>query len=191
MKLIPMTLISFFCAAGPAFSDASSIHDFIVETIDGEKADLSRYEGKVVLIVNTASKCGFTKQYADLVKLQDAYADKPFVILGFPANNFGNQEPGSDQQIAEFCSTKFGVDFPMFSKVSVKGEDQHPLFAYLTSAENPDFTGNIKWNFEKFLVGPDGKVARRFRSGAKPGSEEITEAVDALLPPGEEGSSKE
>ncbi len=160
---------------------ADSVHEFTVEDITGEDVDLSQYKGKVLLIVNTASKCGFTRQYADLVKLSEAYADKDVVILGFPANNFKNQEPGSNEEIAAFCSSKYGVAFPMFSKVSVKGEDQHELFAYLTTAENPDFKGNIRWNFEKFVVGPDGKVARRFRSMTNPNGGKVRDAIDALL----------
>lgn len=164
-----------------AMSEATSVHEFTVLDIDGREVQLSDYQGKVLLIVNTASKCGFTKQYADLVQLQKEYADKGLVVLGFPANNFGNQEPGSNQQIMEFCSAKYGVDFPMFSKVSVKGEDQAPLFQYLTTAENPDFTGGIRWNFEKFLVDQDGVLRHRFRSLTKPTSKSLRGAVNELL----------
>src|SRR5690606_33215205 len=135
----------------------------------------------VLLIVNTASKCGFTKQYADLVRLQKEYADKDVVVLGFPANNFRNQEPGSNAEIAEFCSATYGVDFPMFAKVSVAGEDQAPLFTYLTTAPNPDFTGKINWNFEKFLVDENGVLQRRFRSAVNPGSDDFRQALDEIL----------
>lgn len=175
-----LSLFALFTTQTAAVA-ADSIHEFTVPDITGEDVDLSQYKGKVLLIVNTASKCGFTRQYADLVKLSEAYADKGVMILGFPANNFRNQEPGSNEEIAAFCSDKYGVAFPMFSKVSVKGEDQHELFAYLTMAENPDFTGNIRWNFEKFLIGPDGKVVRRFRSMTNPNGNKVRGAIDTLL----------
>jgi glutathione peroxidase len=182
MKYMILSLFTLF-AAVPTFAESSekSVHEFTVQDITGEDVDLSAYKGKVLLIVNTASKCGFTKQYAQLVELQKTYKDKGVVVLGFPANNFGRQEPGTNAEIQTFCTRNYGVDFPMFSKVSVKGEDQVPLFAYLTTAENPDFTGGIRWNFEKFLVGPDGKLAHRFRSQVKPDDEKITKAIDALL----------
>lgn len=176
-------MISFlsFLFSSSLVADQTSVHEFTVNSIQGEEVNLSRFKGKVLLIVNTASKCGFTRQYADLVELQKTYADKEVVILGFPANNFAGQEPGSNQEIAEFCSTRFGVEFPMFSKVSVKGGDQHPLFLYLTTAENPDFKGDIRWNFEKFLVDADGVLQRRFRSKTKPTSEEVAGAIEVLL----------
>lgn len=180
MKLLMISILSILFSA-PLLAAETSVHAFTVTSIQGEEIDLSKYKGKVLLIVNTASKCGFTKQYADLVELQKNYADKDFVLVGFPANNFGKQEPGSNQEIAEFCSIRFGVEFPMFSKVSVKGADQHPLFHYLTTAENEDFKGDIRWNFEKFLVDADGVLHRRFRSQTKPTSESVTDAIDALL----------
>lgn len=163
------------------YSDATSIFAFKVNDITGTEVNLSDYKGKVLLIVNTASKCGFTKQYTDLVKLQKDYADKNLVVLGFPANNFGGQEPGSNEQIAEFCSASYGVDFPMFAKVSVKGKDQVPLFQYLTKAENKDFTGDIRWNFEKFLVDENGVLQRRFRSTSNPSSKVFRKALDEML----------
>lgn len=180
MKLLMMSLFTLFTVQTVAVSE-ESVHEFTVTSIQGENVDLSIYEGKILLIVNTASRCGFTKQYSDLVELQEKYADQGVVVLGFPANNFGNQEPGTDKQIMEFCSSTYGVDFPMFSKVSVKGEDQSSLFAYLTTTENEGFTGNIRWNFEKFLVGPDGKLITRFRSMAKPTGKKITSAIDRAL----------
>ncbi len=180
MKLPMISFLSFLFSSSLAVAE-TSMHEFSVNSIQGDEVDLSQYKGKVVLIVNTASKCGMTKQYADLVELQKNYADKEFVILGFPANNFAGQEPGSNQEIAEFCSIRFGVEFPMFSKVSVKGADKHPLFKYLTSAENPDFKGDIRWNFEKFLVDADGVLQHRFRSRIKPTSEEVTGAIEVLL----------
>lgn len=179
MKLLMISLFTLFVARTPSVS-AESVHEFTVSSITGEEVNLSRYEGKILLIVNTASKCGFTKQYSDLVELQNTYPEQ-LVVLGFPANNFGNQEPGSNDQIMEFCSSTYGVDFPMFSKVSVKGQDQTPLFAYLTSAENENFTGSIRWNFEKFLIGADGKLVNRFRSSAKPTGRKVTSAIKSLL----------
>lgn len=150
-----------------------SIYTFKVQNIDGKTLDLKKYKGKKVLIVNTASKCGYTKQYADLQKLADTYKDK-LVVIGFPANNFGGQEPGENLVIKEFCKQTFGVTFPLAEKSSVKGDDISPLFKYLTTAANPDFTGDIKWNFEKFLIDEDGNLIHRFRSAVTPMSPEIT-----------------
>ena len=150
-----------------------SIYTFKVQNIDGKTLDLKQYKGKKVLIVNTASKCGYTRQYADLQKLADTYKDK-LVVIGFPANNFGGQEPGENLNIKEFCQKNFGVTFPLAEKSSVKGEDISPLFKHLTTAANPDFTGDIRWNFEKFLIDEDGNLMRRFRSGVTPMSTEIT-----------------
>ena len=150
-----------------------SIYTFKVQNIDGQALDLKKYKGKKVLIVNTASTCGYTKQYADLQKLADTYKDK-LVVIGFPANNFGGQEPGENLIIKEFCQKNFGVTFPLAEKSSVKGDDISPLFKHLTTAANPDFTGDIKWNFEKFLIDEDGNLIRRFRSSVTPMSTEIT-----------------
>lgn len=152
---------------------AGSVYDFKLKSIDGAKLELAQYRGKKMLIVNTASKCGFTPQYADLQKLADEYKDK-VVVIGFPANNFGGQEPGSNSHIQEFCERNYGVNFPLSEKLSVRGKDIAPLFKYLTNAANPDFTGDIKWNFEKFLIDENGKLIHRFRSNVKPLSEEIT-----------------
>lgn len=151
----------------------STIYTFKVHNIDGKALDLKKYKGKKILIVNTASKCGYTKQYADLQKLADAYKGK-LVVIGFPANNFGGQEPGENLNIKEFCQKNFGVTFPLAEKSSVKGDDINPLFKYLTTAENPDFTGDIKWNFEKFLINENGELIHRFRSAVTPMSPEIT-----------------
>ncbi len=150
-----------------------SIHDFIMTDIDGNGIKLSHYRGKVLLIVNVASECGYTPQYKNLVSLDEQYRDEGLAVLGFPANNFGKQEPGTNVEIKEFCTAEYRVTFPMFSKISVRGDDQDPLFKYLTSAENPDFTGDIRWNFEKFLVGKDGELIRRFRSKVLPDSKEV------------------
>jgi len=156
-----------------AFIAPASVYDFKLKSIDGEPFSLAEYKGKKVLIVNTASKCGFTPQYAELQKLADTYKDK-LVVVGFPANNFGQQEPGANAEIKTFCSKNFGVTFPLSTKVSVKGDDIDPLFKYLTEAPNPDFTGEIKWNFEKFLIDEHGKLIHRFRSQTTPMSEAIT-----------------
>ena len=150
----------------------STIYTFQLKTLDGEGFSLAKYKGKKVLIVNTASKCGYTHQYADLQKLQDLYKDK-LVIVGFPANNFANQEPGSVSDI-KACLADHGVHFPISEKISVKGDDMAPLFKYLTAAANPDFTGEIKWNFEKFLIDENGNLIHRFRSAVEPTSEAIT-----------------
>lgn len=158
-----------------------TIHDFTMTDIRGQQVKLESFKGKAVLIVNTASKCGFTPQYKDLQDLYSKYEDEDFVILGFPANNFGGQEPGSDEEIAEFCELNFGVRFPMFSKVEVRGSDIHPFFEFITNLDNPDFTGNINWNFEKFLFDKDGTLLRRFRSRTSPMSNEIIGAIETIL----------
>ncbi|NGM62755.1 glutathione peroxidase [Sphingobacterium sp. SGG-5] len=150
-----------------------SIYDYSFTSISGEKIEMSSFKGKKILVVNTASKCGFTKQYKDLQKLHEQYGDK-LVIIGFPANNFGNQEPGSNTVIQEFCERNFGVTFLLSEKVEVKGEEMAPLFKYLTHADNPDFTGDIKWNFEKFLIDENGKLIHRYRSAVNPMDEKIT-----------------
>lgn len=161
--------------------EKKSVHEFSVKDIDGKDVDLSKYKGKALLIVNVASKCGKTPQYANLVALQKTFKNKGLTVMGFPANNYGKQEPGTNDEIKEFCSTKYQVDFPMFAKVSVKGDDQSPLFQYLTNADNPDAKGDIKWNFEKFLIGKDGKLIRRFNSGVVPDSPEVVAAVEKAV----------
>ena len=161
--------------------------NFKMKNLAGEDVDLSKYQGKVVLIVNTASKCSYTKQYKDLQALHKKYAERGLAILGFPANNFGQQEPGTNEDIATFCRINYGVDFDMFSKISVKGEDKAPLYQYLTAAETvPADPGDVKWNFEKFLVSRDGKVSARFRSKVAPTSDEMTKAIEAELDKKEE-----
>ncbi|WP_316748297.1 glutathione peroxidase [Pedobacter gandavensis] len=152
---------------------AKSIYDFSFKTIDGKEVKLSKFKGKKILIVNTASKCGFTPQYEELEKLSKQYG-KDVVLIGFPAGNFGGQELATNAEIQDFCKKNFGVTFLLSEKVSVKGEDINPLFKYLTSAPNPDFTGDINWNFEKFLINEKGELVHRFRSKVKPLSEEIT-----------------
>lgn len=154
----------------------------VVKNIDGADVDLSQYRGKVVLIVNVASKCGLTPQYADLEKLYETYGEKGLTILGFPANNFREQEPGTNAEIKEFCSLTYGVKFPMFSKISVAGDDIDPLYQDLISKEkNGEFGGEIGWNFTKFLVGRDGHVAARFEPRVKPSDPAVTAAIEAEL----------
>lgn len=156
---------------------------FTVKDIDGKEVDLAKkYDGKVCLIVNVASECGLTPQYEQLTELHEKYKEEGLAILAFPANDFNNQEPGSNEEIKEFCSTKYGVDFDLFSKISVKGDDQAPLYAYLTSEEtNEDFAGEIEWNFTKFIVGKDGKVVARFAPKVKPDAPEVVKALEEAL----------
>jgi glutathione peroxidase len=157
-------------------TSASSVYDFNLKNIDGQAFSLAKYKGKKLLIVNTASKCGYTPQYAELQKLADLYKDK-VVVIGFPANNFASQEPGANSEIKTFCQKNYGVTFPLSSKVSVKGDDIAPIFKYLTEAPNPDFTGEIKWNFEKFLIDENGKLIHRYRSQTTPLDPSITNAL--------------
>lgn len=151
---------------------ADNVHQFTITAIDGKQVNLSQFKGKKLLLVNTASECGFTKQYAGLQELSEKYADK-VVVIGFPANNFGGQEPGDNAEIQGFCEKNFGVTFLLAEKSSVKGDDISPLFNYLTTTENMDFNGEIKWNFEKFLIDEDGNLVHRFRSKVEPLSEEL------------------
>lgn len=160
---------------------AAPLYSLTVERISGEKESLDVYRGKVLLIVNTASKCGFTPQYADLQKLYERYAPQGFVVLGFPSNDFAGQEPGSNAEIKTFCATEFGVTFPMFAKGSVTGEEKQPLFRLLTEESGRELDGRVMWNFEKFLVGRDGAVRARFGSFTNPLSSRITSRVEELL----------
>ena len=180
MKILFTVLLTTFLALLSGTVD-DSIYDFQIKDIDGNETTLETYKGKVLLIVNVASKCGYTPQYEGLQAIYEKYEDQGLVIVGFPANNFKGQEPGTNEEIKQFCTLEYGVTFPMSSKVSVVGDDQDPLFTYLTSLENQDFDGEIKWNFEKFLVDREGNLIRRFRSGVKPESEEMAEAIQALL----------
>lgn len=173
-----LLVISFSTFVGmKTQNEPMNIYDAQVPALQSGTIDFSAFKGKKVLIVNTASECGYTPQYAQLEELYEENKDK-LVIVGFPANNFGGQEPGSDEKIASFCKQNFGVTFPMASKVSVKGDDQDPLFAKLTKEDNPDFTGDIKWNFEKFLFDENGHLIRRFRSATEPLSEEMLDAIE-------------
>ena len=155
------------------------VYSFTMKTIDGKDKPLSDYKGEVLLIVNVASFCGHTPQYKDLESLYESYKDKGFRILAFPANNFGAQEPGTNQEIKDFCDTKYHVTFDLFSKISVKGDDQHPLYKYLTTGT--DFKGDIGWNFTKYLVDRDGKVVARFATNVIPTEKQVTEKLNQVL----------
>ena len=159
-----------------------SMYEFAMKDIDGKDVKLDAYKGKVVMIVNTASKCGLTPQYEGLQALYDKYKDKGFTILGFPANNFMGQEPGTEKEIKEFCTLKYKVTFPMFSKISVKGTDQHPFYTFLTNKEsNPGMDGDITWNFEKFVADKNGKIIARFSPKTLPDDTKVTETIENAL----------
>ena len=161
---------------------ANSVYDFTMKDIDGKETNLAQYRGKVLLLVNVASRCGFTPQYEGLEKVYLKYKDRGLIILGFPANNFMSQEPGTNEEIKTFCSLKYNVTFPMFTKISVKGDDIHPLYKYLTDKQSdPQFGGDVKWNFNKFLVGRDGKIIGRFEPAVKPESAEVAQAIEKAL----------
>ena len=157
----------------------SPLYDFEVTRMDGTKTKLRAYEGKVLLLVNTASQCGLTPQYEGLQKLQDTYGDKGFTVLAFPANNFGQQEPGTNDEIAKFCKDKYAVTFPVFAKISVKGEDQAPLYKWLTKESG--FAGEVGWNFQKYVVDRTGQLVARFDPRTKPQDAKLTEIIDAAL----------
>jgi glutathione peroxidase len=160
----------------------TSLYDIDVETIEGKTIAMESYRGKVLLIVNTASKCGFTGQYDGLQDLHEEYGGQGLVILGFPSNDFLRQEPGTNAEIKSFCRLNYGVTFPMFAKIAVKGQNQHPLYGYLTSKQtNPEFSGKITWNFNKFLIGRDGKILGRFGSRTKPRDPKLISRLQAAL----------
>jgi len=161
---------------------AQTLYDFSVKSIDGSAKSLSEYRGKAVLVVNVASKCGLTPHYAGLQKLYEEYRDDGLEILGFPCNQFGAQEPGSDAEVQKFCTSRYSVTFPMFSKIEVNGAGRAPLYAWLTSeSTQPDGAGDIAWNFAKFLIGKDGRVRARFGPQTEPASNEIRNAIGEAL----------
>jgi glutathione peroxidase len=169
-------------SAADSAKKPTSVLDFHVKDIEGKDVDLASYKGKVLLIVNTASQCGLTPQYKDLEAIYEKYKDQGFAILAFPANEFGKQEPGSNEEIKEFCSTKYKVSFPLFSKIVVKGKGIDPLFDFLTSdTTNPKFAGEIKWNFNKFLVNRNGEVIARFEPREKPNTDSAISAIEKAL----------
>lgn len=160
----------------------ASLYEFTVKNIDGSDVKLDAYRGKVLLLVNVASRCGYTPQYDGLERIYKKYHGQGLEVLAFPANNFGGQEPGTNAEIKDFCTLKYNVTFPMFAKISVKGDDQHPLYTYLTAKEtDPEFAGPITWNFNKFLIGRDGKIVARFESKDEPESEKVKQAVEKAL----------
>jgi glutathione peroxidase len=161
----------------------SGVYNFTLNSIEGKPAPLAAYQGKVVLLVNVASQCGYTPQYGALEAIYAKYKDQGFVILGFPANNFGAQEPGTNEEIKTFCTRNYSVTFPMYSKISVKGADQAPLYTYLTKETGTGIAGDIKWNFTKFLVDREGKVIQRFEPAVTPDSKEVTAAIEKQLKP--------
>ena len=161
---------------------AGSPLDFTVRTIDGQEQNLADYKGKVVLIVNVASRCGLTPQYKALEAVYGKYKDRGLVVIGFPANNFNGQEPGTDEQIKEFCTTKYNVTFPMMSKISVKGDDKHALYKFLTEGKaGQEFANEVEWNFAKFLVDRNGNVMARFSARTTPDAPQVTEAIEKAL----------
>lgn len=179
--LAALAVVGVSCLAADTPS-TPAVLNFKMNSLTGEEVMLSKYQGKVILMINVASKCGYTPQYEGLQALYAKYKDKGLVLLGFPSNDFGRQEPGTSAEIAEFCTSKYGVSFPLFAKVEVKGKDKVALYRYLTDAANdPTKGGEIKWNFEKFLIGRDGKIVHRWRSATTPMSDEVVKAVEAEL----------
>src|ERR1017187_1410197 len=179
-KLILILMLCVACASLSA--EPKSIYDFTMRSIDGQQIGLKTYHGKVVLLVNVASRCGFTPQYAGLEALYEKYKDRGLVIVGIPANNFAQQEPGTDEEIKKFCSSKYSVTFPIMSKVSGLGDDKTPLYVFLTGKDtDPRFGGDIKWNFTKFLFDRNGKPVARFEPNVTPDSPEVTAAIESAL----------
>ena len=171
----------FICGA-LAFAASKSVYDFTLNSIDGQPSSLGSYKGKVLLVVNVASRCGYTPQYSALESVYEKYKDRGLVIVGVPANNFGAQEPGTNQEIKTFCTRKYTVQFPMMSKVSVKGSDMTPLYQYLTdTAQNPKTGGEIKWNFTKFLFDRNGNIVARFEPDVTPDSPQVIAAIEKSL----------
>lgn len=182
--LLGFSLVSI--AQQPPQPEAKAVPDVLnykMKSLAGDDVDLSKYQGKVILMVNVASKCGFTPQYTGLEAVYKKYQGKGLVVMGFPANNFGAQEPGTDKDIAEFCTANYGVTFPMFSKISVKGADISPLYKHLIAQPQAKTkeSGDVGWNFEKFLIGKDGKVVGRYRSRTAPEANELVQAIEAEL----------
>src|SRR6059058_1356628 len=177
MKTIALLAVSLLMQT---IAHAGSIHEIAVKDIDGKDTTLGAYKGKVLLVVNVASKCGLTPQYKALEALHEKYKDKGFTVLGFPCNQFAGQEPGTNEEIKQFCSTKYNVTFPLFDKLEVNGANRHPLYIALAGKDSP-YPGDIKWNFGKFLIGKDGKIIKRFESKTAHASAELTAAIEAAL----------
>lgn len=182
--LLTLSAIALLVAASPLLANSrQSLYDFALQRIDGQPESLSAYRGQVLLIVNVASKCGFTPQYEGLEALYDRYRERGFAVLGFPANDFMGQEPGSNEEIAEFCRATWSVEFPMFAKISVRGAQKHPLYDFLTSQPAP-IGGEIEWNFQKFLVDRDGRIVERFAPATRPEDPKLVGRIEALLAAG-------
>ena len=179
MKIIKLTVFILMSSTITHASD-QSLYDHPLKTIDGESTSLAEHKGKVILMVNVASRCGFTRQYKGLEELYSKYKDKGLVVCGFPCNQFGGQEPGSESEIKKFCSSKFGVTFPMYSKIEVNGPGRHPLYEAIIGADGP-LPGNVKWNFGKILVGKDGKPIDRFGSMTSPSSRKLIQVIEEAL----------
>jgi glutathione peroxidase len=180
--LVLACCVSLGLAADQGDKKVPGVLHFSMKSLDGKDVDLAKYQGKVVLVVNVASRCGYTPQYEALEKLHEKYGKDGLVVLGVPANEFGKQEPGTNEQIADFCRSTYNVQFPMLAKVVVKGEGQCPLYKYLTDEKtDPKFAGPIKWNFTKFLISRDGQIVNRFEPAVKPDSPEVTKAIEAEL----------
>jgi glutathione peroxidase len=175
MKILVLLLVLALVKVAQA-GDAPSMFDIPLKDIHGKDTSLKAYQGKVLLVVNVASECGFTRQYAPLEKIHREHAEEGLVVLGFPSNDFGGQEPGTNEQIEQFCQSKFDVTFPLFDKIRVKGEEKHPLYAALTGTKSP-FPGEVKWNFGKFLISRDGRIVQRFESRDEPDSEKVLGAI--------------
>jgi glutathione peroxidase len=181
MKRLLMVALSLAGTCGALLAGPVDVYDIPLKDINRHDTTLKAYQGKVLLIVNVASQCGYTRQYKPLEALYRKYRDRGLLVLGFPSNDFGHQEPGSNEEIKQFCTSKFEVSFPLFDKVGVKpGTSQHPLYAALTGKESP-FPGEVKWNFGKFLIGRDGKIQARFASGDEPDSEGVVQAIEKAL----------
>jgi glutathione peroxidase len=191
-QIMPLVLLAasfLVMGCGPAQSEPKVstetkgvVIDQVVQSLKGESVDLAGYRGKALLIVNTASKCGFTPQYEGLQTLHEQYSDRGLVVIGFPSNDFGSQEPGSAEEIATFCTKNYGVSFPMMAKVHAKGPDKAPIYRALTEQTADGIRGKVRWNFTKFLVDPEGNVVARFGSSVKPTSKKLTAAIEAALP---------
>jgi len=178
MKIIALITVLFVLQT--VLARAGSLYDIKIKTIDGQDTSLAPYQGRVLLVVNVASHCGFTPQYKALEALYQTNQDKGLVVLGFPCNQFGAQEPGSNEEIKQFCTSKYAVTFPLFDKIEVNGPNRHPLYVALAGQDSP-FPGDIRWNFSKFLIGRDGRIIQRFDSKVKPDSPEVTQAIAAAL----------
>lgn len=172
-------VLSFLFGSSAQADSSQSVYDFKANLIQGSEKNLSDYKGKILLIVNTASGCGFTPQYASLQSLYEKYQSRGFEVLAFPSNDFGKQEPGTNEEIEQFCDLRFKVKFPLFEKIEVKGDKMHPLYQYLTRESAKK--GTVKWNFSKFLIGPDGKVVDRFAPTTDPLSDKVTQKIESLL----------